>query len=304
MATLHKFLTDQFKRSGITGNADLEKILTDNKDAFDAIEIPPLAVNLFSENLMSIEQAKNNETLKAHYHGQLGGGIDSNVMDFFKANEILEPGDLEELKSIKSTGQKVSKALEKMFGKLADAKKQASKSGTVEANQKVQELELQIANLKGEYEGKISEVESRYKSKLENEWIKSNTAFDWSDAYPVETRVPVYQTLLQKELDSLGAKLVYNHETGKPEIVSATDPTLKVFPGGKELLFSDIHVATLQKNKLMKEAGAGGGNPNPSNTPSFTPPSGGGGNTPKMSPSAASSLAENMNILKEMTTQQ
>jgi hypothetical protein len=68
---------------------------------------------------------------------------------------------------------------------------------------------------------------------------------------------------------------------------------LPLVVSGKEFAFNDLHSVILQEHKLMKESG--GGNPNPSPTPPFTPPSGGGSTQPKQHPMVANALA-NLNI--------
>jgi hypothetical protein len=98
---------------------------------------------------------------------------------------------------------------------------------------------------------------------------------------------------MSAQLSKLEAKLVFDADTLSARLVNAKDETLPLVVSGKEFAFNDLHSVILQEHKLMKESG--GGNPNPSPTPPFTPPSGGGSTQPKQHPMVANALA-NLNI--------
>jgi hypothetical protein len=114
----------------------------------------------------------------------------------------------------------------------------------------------------------------------------------WNEAIPEIAREATYNAGLNAVLSELGGVLLFeNDETfGKP--VNAKDTSLPLVVSGKEFAFNDVHSLTLQKYKLMKEAG--GGNPNPSPTQPFTPSNnnGGGSTEPKLHPSTAAALAK------------
>jgi hypothetical protein len=115
----------------------------------------------------------------------------------------------------------------------------------------------------------------------------------WNDAIPEIAREATYNAAMSAQLSKLEAKLVFDPETLSARLVNAKDETLPLVVSGKEFAFNDLHSVILQEHKLMKESG--GGNPNTSTTPPFTPPSGVGSTQPKQHPMVTNALA-NLNI--------
>lgn len=267
---LFDFVNSQAKKAGVNGNAELTAILTANVDALKAIELPAVAVNLIGTNLMDMNQALNNPEIAGHFYGQLGGGIEKNLFAALTDFE-LDQADLDEIKSLNSTGKKVEKAIEKAKAKIEAIKKADPKGTSKELNDEIKRLNGEMQSLREMGLKSVEETASKYKAKLEKLWRKGNTNFEWNDAYDPALRETVYNAAIDSELSELGAKLVFNDETGTGEIFSSKNPELKVFDEkGKEVSFSDVHLRALQNKKLLVQT-PGGGTPDP-NRNIFTPP--------------------------------
>jgi hypothetical protein len=297
---LFDFITTQAKKAGVSGNADLTTILTDNADALKAIELPPVVTNLIGTNLMDKNQALNNEEIAGHFYGKLGGGIESDL--FPSLADELEEAEIAEIKSINGTGKKVAKTIEKFKAKI-ESIKNGSKGGSKEANEEIKRLQLEIADLKDLSVKSINETSAKYRTKLEQIWRKSNINFDWNEAYDPELRTTVYNAAIDSELAASEAKILFDEETGSGNIVSSKNPEMKVFDEkGKEISFADIHLRALQNKKLLAQA-PGGGDPDKSRTP-FTVLKKDDGTNVQMANFAKAEIAEGLAALQEMAKNQ
>jgi len=115
-------------------------------------------------------------------------------------------------------------------------------------------------------------IEQRYVSKMKSLWEQTQlNGIQWNDQIPEAARVPAYQAVLERKLAQLDGQIIYDAERNAAKLVNAKDPTLPLVHNGREFSYSDLSALVLQENKLLKEQGAGGSNPNSyaAGTPNF-----------------------------------
>jgi hypothetical protein len=293
MATALDFIKSIAARAGIKDNQEFDLALAGSAaDTLKGLELPDSVVNQVNTNLMDFNTAKSNLDLKNHFTGMAFNGMESAVFDQLKASGF-DDTEIEEIKAAsKSTGQRMSKILDKYNSRIDEAKKH--KPGSDEYVRKLSEAQKALEDAKAKFESEKFQILETQKAKQQNLWMRNQLAsVQWNDAIPEIAREATYNAAINARLAKIEGKLIFDPETLSARIVNAKDETLPIVDAGKEISFSDLHSVILQEHKLMKESG--GGNPNPSPTPPFTPPSGGGTTQPKQHPMVANALA-NLNI--------
>jgi hypothetical protein len=293
MATALDFIKSIAARAGIKDNQEFDLALAGSAaDTLKSLELPDSVINQVNTNLMDFNTAKSNLDLKNHFTGMAFNGMESAVFDQLKASGF-DDAEIEEIKAAsKSTGQRMSKILDKYNSRIDEAKKH--KPGSDEYVRKLSEAQKALEDAKAKFESEKFQILETQKAKQQNLWMRNQLAsVQWNDAIPEIAREATYNAAMSAQLSKLEAKLVFDADTLSARLVNAKDETLPLVVSGKEFAFNDLHSVILQEHKLMKESG--GGNPNPSPTPPFTPPSGGGSTQPKQHPMVANALA-NLNI--------
>jgi hypothetical protein len=293
MATALDFIKSIAARAGIKDNQEFDLALAGSAaDTLKGLELPDSVVNQVNTNLMDFNTAKSNLDLKNHFTGMAFNGMESAVFDQLKASGF-DDTEIEEIKAAsKSTGQRMSKILDKYNSRIDEAKKH--KPGSDEYVRKLSEAQKALEDATKKFESEKFQILETQKAKQQNLWMRNQLAsVQWNDAIPEIAREATYNAAMSAQLSKLEAKLVFDADTLSARLVNAKDETLPLVVSGKEFAFNDLHSVILQEHKLMKESG--GGNPNPSPTPPFTPPSGGGSTQPKQHPMVANALA-NLNI--------
>jgi vacuolar-type H+-ATPase subunit H len=290
--TVLDFIKNIATRAGIKDNQEFDLALAGSaSEALKGLELPESVVNQVNTNLMDFNSAKSNLDLKNHFNGQAFGGVETSVFEILK-NSGWEDTEIEEIKSAsKSTGQRISKVLEKYNSRIEEAKKH--KPGSDEYVRKLSEAQNALAEATKKFESEKTQILETQKAKQQNLWMRNQLAsVQWNEAIPEIAREATYNAAMANQLSKLDAKLVFDPETLTAKLVNAKDETLPLVVSGKEFAFNDLHSVILQEHKLMKEAG--GGNPNPSPTQPFTPSNnnGGGSTEPKLHPSTAAALAK------------
>jgi chromosome segregation ATPase len=295
MATVLDFIKQLATRAGVKDNQEFDLALAGSAaDTLKGLELPDSFVTQVNTNLMDFGAAKSNLDLKNHFTGQAFNGMESSVFELLK-NSGWDDAELEEIKAAsKSTGQRMAKIMEKYNSKMEEAKKH--KPGSEEYVRKLSEAQKALEDATKKFEAEKSQILETQKAKQQNLWMRNQLAsVQWNDAIPEIAREATYNAALNARLSKIEGKLIFDPETLSARIVNAKDETLPIVDAGKEISFNDLHSVILQEHKLMKESG--GGNPNPSNTPPFTPPNnhGGGSNQPKLHSATEKALA-NLNI--------
>lgn len=257
MASVLDIIKEFTAKAGIKDNQELDLALAGSAaETLKSLELPDSVIDVMRTNLMDIGQAKANLDLKNHFTGQAFNGLESSFWEQLKASGF-EDAEIEEIKGAsKSTGQRISKALEKYQAKMEDAKKH--KPGSDEYVRKIAEAQKALEDTRNQYESKLTETQRSANEKLQKFWMQGKLAgIQWNDAIPEIAREATYNAALSAQLQKHDAKLIFDPETQSARLVQAKDESLPLVLSGKEFGFNDLHSVILQEHKLMKTSSGG-----------------------------------------------
>ena len=225
MANVLDIIKEFAAKAGIRDNQEFDLALAGSAaETLKGLELPDSVIDVMRTNLMDIGQAKANLDLKNHFTGQAFNGLESSFWDQLKASGF-EDGEIEEIKGAsKSTGQRISKALEKYQSKMEDAKKH--KPGSDEYVRKIAEAQKALEDTRSQYESKLTEAQRSANEKLQKLWMQNKLAgIQWNDAIPPIAREAAYNAGQLASLSKLDAKIIWDDDL-KPLVVQAKDETL------------------------------------------------------------------------------
>jgi hypothetical protein len=151
MATALDFIKSIAARAGIKDNQEFDLALAGSAaDTLKGLELPDSVVNQVNTNLMDFNTAKSNLDLKNHFTGMAFNGMESAVFDQLKASGF-DDTEIEEIKAAsKSTGQRMSKILDKYNSRIDEAKKH--KPGSDEYVRKLSEAQKALEDATKKFE--------------------------------------------------------------------------------------------------------------------------------------------------------
>lgn len=208
------------------------------------------------EDILTLDLARNNPDLKAHFHAQAFNGIDATIDELAKANGLSDD-QIAELKAEKATGKRLN-----LFNKLVNetyaAKiKDAGKDKSSTAQAEIDRLTAEAKAIKESYEAKLAEKEKSLNDTLFN--------FEYDGVLgkhqlAVELSKDILRPQTLAWIADKGAKVVRG-EDGKLKLVNANDPTLDFTLNNEKPSVDGLVSALLAEKKLLKvtePAGNGG----------------------------------------------
>lgn len=286
---LKEFLITQAKKAGVYDDAEFNLMIS--ASSLNEIEVPSTVSSKFDNNLFSFDIAKANINLKNHFISDFMMGYDEELVKMSKEYGIpIETVD--EIKTTKSSGQKVKMAM-KALKDLEEKAKASSNSGQsdeyvkrmAEAQQKLDE-----AIARGELEKRG--IEERFIHKMQDLWERAQLSnISWNESIPEAARIPAYKSVLNEKINSLGGKFIFDADSNTTRLVNSNDDKLPLVVNGKEFSYNDLQTLVLQENKLLRESGSGGSSPNSQGT-FITPPNFSGSGTPNLPSYVTAALAD------------
>ena len=222
-----------------------------SKSEFANTEIPTALTDAISEKLITVEQAKNDTTIKSHFTAMALDPFNNNVVKWLK-DAGYEDGEISEITSDKSTYKKVERALEK----IAEAKEKAAKSGNgkdlKEYQDKINALTQQVSGFELEKKKAIEEVTNRYENQIfEQEFENVLRSKPLPGMFAPDIELTTAKQLVLKALAEKNA--VAKKIDGKIRLVNKDDEKIFIFgKDGKELSFDSLTEQTLADNKFLK----------------------------------------------------
>jgi hypothetical protein len=208
------------------------------------------------EDILTIDLARNNPDLKAHFHAQAFNGIDATLDELAKTNGLTEE-QITELKAEKTTGKRLN-LFNKLVTESLNAKiKDAGKGNTQTAQAEIDRLTGELKTVKETYESKLAE-----KDKSLNDTL-FNLEYDGvigKHQLAVELSKDILRPQTLAWIAEKGAKVVRG-EDGKLKLVNANDPTLDFTLNNDKPSVDGLVSALLAEKKLLKvtdPAGNGG----------------------------------------------
>jgi len=225
--------------------------------------------------LISMDAAKNNPTLKAHYFAQALNGIDAEttrLMDEFGFDDDSKA----ELMAEKSSMKRVN-GLAAKIKSLEEKKAAAGKKDQPDYEKKINDLQKEKAEAIKGMEQRITEIQAGHENELTS-FAKRNILASKkyaSSHLPDDVNITTADILIDRELAGVGAKII--RKNGVLALVNASDTNLDYY--SKENVKPTVEQfidGVLAQNKLLAvstpNAPVGNGTPNGQNFNAGTAP--------------------------------
>ena len=226
-----------------------DSALKDFVSADNHIELPDDVCNAIVEQLMSLDGAKNNSTVKAHFVAQALNAVDSElataVSDFGLDSELFG-----EEKNTHAKLRKLKAAFRELLDKKPEKSSELEKTNR-ELHQKWQEVQKQLADVQEKSKKEIADVQSKANAQVLNH-IKTASlkGLNWANKdQPEEVQIELANLLMSRALANAGVKEVNND--GKLELVMDYDPTIKYSEKGVVVEYESFKNKVLADSKLL-----------------------------------------------------
>lgn len=238
-----------------------------SKAEFANTDIPESVSNALTNNLMTLESAKNNPLLKSHYYGNALQPINEGVEKFL--NEFgIDDATKSEILSDKNTFTKYEKAVRKIAELKEKSAGAGSKTDKLEYEKQITELNQKISNSVKETQSKIAEVTNNYENKIMDMGINYTlSSKPLPGQFDRDVEVNIARQFIDKKLAVLNAIIV--NENGNLVLKQKANPEMNLFVDNKPLSFDALTDMALAENKFIKVSepnnggGSGGFNPIP-----------------------------------------
>jgi len=248
MINVGEFLNNIAAKAGIDKNSAEFISLISNAE-LTKITVPDAVVTGIDSKLLSLDAARNNSELRAHFAAQTYSGIDNALKESLLANGLTDD-DLKGFLEDKQTSKNIKTSIAKI-AELEKSKAKATSGDKVELQKSIDSLNAKIASQIAEHNKQLESM----KNNFENELIDANLSSmlsSYSYALPTDVSVSVLtaKNILSRELADKKAKIV--RENGNLVLKTLDgaiyhDPTNHTPKSLKD--FSD---AVLTNNKLLK----------------------------------------------------
>lgn len=232
------------------------------------IDLPIEIVNSINQNLLSIEDAKNNHpNVKTHYFGEIMANVDRALEKFYKYAE-LDQDQITELNKETSSTKRIALLGEMMKTVIEEKSKVDTKP-----NEKIQSLTTQINqlndNLRIEKEARAKEATDH--TKALNDY-KTNSLITGKvsglktiyDNLPSDVRVTTIDTLLKKELQDSEVLLILNDDGNLK--LQKKDGSNYFDENNRLVSVDDFINKTLAKHKVLQQSASNTDSGQPANT--------------------------------------
>lgn len=270
------FINNLATNAGIAAdNSELKTLLSDAR--LSAINIPDAVVGGIQSAHLTIESAKANPDLIKYFRATNLDPLDKTVFSTL-AELGIDEADFADLKSEKSTYNKVALAIKKVSS-LKEAAAKANAEGSTgkaaEYEKQVLALNAQISQIKDAFNTEKSELvksyDNKYKSRILNEIL---LGYEYASEQPKEVQLELANILLNKHL----SQNKWETRLDNDNISLVTSEGTKVFDNNKEVTIKALADKIVSENKLIKVNAP----QTPGKTPQtaqgqFTPPAQGSG---------------------------
>lgn len=273
MALLAEILEQLLPKIGIQQGTDEFNAIVQNKGV--AFEVPD-KVKEALPTLLTIDEAKHNPTLKAHYYGNALDPFNKKVELWLKENGVSD----DEAKAI-SENKNTFEKIEKAIAAIAATKPQ-TKSNDAELKQKINELNLMLSQQQRERDEAVNSVRNEYEQRFTEQEIDAIIGSKpLPGQFDSEVERKIAREFLNKKLAEKNATV--KRIDGKLKLVAKDDEKMFIFDNGKELDLDTLTNMALADNKFIKVNGNG-------STPPPKPTQ--GGQTPKLNNAANNAMAD------------
>jgi hypothetical protein len=273
MALLAEILEQLLPKIGIAQGTDEFNAIVQNKGV--AFEVPD-KVKEALPTLLTIDEAKHNSTLKAHYYGNALDPFNKKVETWLKDNGVSDD-DAKAISENKNTFEKIEKAIAAIA-----ATKPQTKANDAELKQKINELNLMLSQQQRERDEAVNSVRNEYEQRFTEQEIDAIIGSKpLPGQFDTDVERKIAREFLNKKLAERNAAI--KRIDGKLKLVAKDDEKMFIFDNGKELDLDTLTNMALADNKFIKVNGNGSAPP-----PKPTQ----GGEPPKLNNAANNAMAD------------
>jgi hypothetical protein len=261
MALLAEILEQLLPKIGIQQGTDEFNAIVQNKGV--AFEVPD-KVKEALPTLLTIDEAKHNPTLKAHYYGNALDPFNKKVESWLKDNGVSDD-DAKAISENKNTFEKIEKAIAAIA-----ATKPQTKANDAELKQKINELNLMLSQQQRERDEAVNSVRNEYEQRFTEQEIDAIIGSKpLPGQFDTDVERKIAREFLNKKLAERNAAI--KRIDGKLKLVAKDDEKMFIFDNGKELDLDTLTNMALADNKFIKVNGNGSAPP-PKPTQGGEPP--------------------------------
>ena len=273
MALLAEILEQLLPKIGIQQGTEEFNAIVQNKGV--AFEVPD-KVKEALPTLLTIDEAKHNPTLKAHYYGNALDPFNKKVESWLKDNGVSDD-DARAISENKNTFEKIEKAIAAIA-----ATKPQTKANDAELKQKINELNLMLSQQQRERDEAVNSVRNEYEQRFTEQEIDAIiSSKPLPGQFDTDVERKIAREFLNKKLAERNAAI--KRIDGKLKLVAKDDEKMFIFDNGKELDLDTLTNMALADNKFIKVNGNGSAPP-----PKPTQ----GGEPPKLNNAANNAMAD------------
>jgi hypothetical protein len=273
MALLAEILEQLLPKIGIQQGTEEFNAIVQNKGV--AFEVPD-KVKEALPTLLTIDEAKHNPTLKAHYYGNALDPFNKKVETWLKDNGVSDD-DAKAISENKNTFEKIEKAIAAIA-----ATKPQTKANDAELKQKINELNLMLSQQQRERDEAVNSVRNEYEQRFTEQEIDAIIGSKpLPGQFDTDVERKIAREFLNKKLAERNAAI--KRIDGKLKLVAKDDEKMFIFDNGKELDLDTLTNMALADNKFIKVNGNGSAPP-----PKPTQ----GGEPPKLNNAANNAMAD------------
>jgi hypothetical protein len=273
MALLAEILEQLLPKIGIQQGTEEFNAIVQNKGV--AFEVPD-KVKEALPTLLTIDEAKHNPTLKAHYYGNALDPFNKKVESWLKDNGVSDD-EARAISENKNTFEKIEKAIAAIA-----ATKPQTKANDAELKQKINELNLMLSQQQRERDEAVNSVRNEYEQRFTEQEIDAIiSSKPLPGQFDTDVERKIAREFLNKKLAERNAAI--KRIDGKLKLVAKDDEKMFIFDNGKELDLDTLTNMALADNKFIKVNGNGSAPP-----PKPTQ----GGEPPKLNNAANNAMAD------------
>lgn len=213
-------------------------------------EVDDVTAEKLSKNLLTLEAAKMNGTLKSHFKAQTLNGVDAQHKEL--ATEYgLTPDEVAELDAIKDTFERNKKLVARV--KDNTAKLNAGKGDTAALVEENKKLNAQILSIKADNDSKISALQASSDSQITDYAITSYLrSLKYANAQVgIDVNTLTAKNILQAALAEKKA-LIQRAPDNSLKLLNSEHPELDYQDNHKAISFADFASRTLQEKNMLE----------------------------------------------------
>lgn len=271
MPTIGDFINTLAIQAGIPAdNEDLKNVLS--AIGGSTVTVPDTLTKEINRGLLTIDAARNNDTLKDHFYALFANGGEAHLKRV--AEELgWDAQTTEQVMAEKTLMAKYSKLVEKVR-----AAHDAGKKPAKEVEEQIAKLNADLLAAREAAKTAVEQERTAWVSRLQNQAIEGTLAsFEYGIDLPKEIAIETAKALVNRKLAEAKYKVGYDPDNNA--ISLQTEAGLAAYENNTPVVFKDFASRILADNKLLKVAApapqapgnppkpASGWNPAPMPTP-------------------------------------